>query len=34
LKGRWRERDTLWEEEEEDISSYWMTSKKREDIEN
>jgi hypothetical protein len=31
LKGRWREGEKLWEEEEEDISSYWMTSKKRED---
>jgi hypothetical protein len=34
LKGRWREGERLWEEEEEDISSHWMTSKKREDTEN
>jgi len=34
LTGRWREGEKLWEEKEEDISSYWMTSKKREDTEN
>jgi hypothetical protein len=34
LKGRWREGKRLWEEEEEDISSHWMTSKKRVDTEN
>ena len=34
LKGRWREGERLWEEEEEDINSYWMTSKKKEDTEN
>jgi hypothetical protein len=34
LTGRWRGREKLWEEGEENISSYWMTSKKREDNEN
>jgi len=34
LKGKWRKGERLWEVEEEDISSYWMTSKKREDAEN
>jgi len=33
LKGRWRGGAKLWEREEEEISSYWMTSKKRENTE-
>jgi len=34
LKERWTEGQKYWDEDEEDVSGYWMALRKREDTGN